>query len=504
VSAKSITPKLSLKKNALANYLGQGWQALMGLAFIPLYIRYLGAEAWGLVGFMVTMQAWFLLLDMGMSPALSREMARFTAGEVSASTMQNLLHSLEIVLGVAALLAGLSALILAPWLADHWLRHEQLPTDTVVTAIAIMGWIVASRIFEQLYRGALQGLQRQVWLNTTQALMATVRWAGAIGVLTWISSTVEAFFIWQGIVSLITVVVLTFGTHHFLPASNTKPIFSWTELQRIRRYAGGMLATSVLVLFLTQIDKLLLSTLLPLRSYGYYMLAASVAVGLGFLVSPLASAVMPHFTELVARNDKRALIDIYHRASQFMAIIVVPPALVMAIFAKPLLLLWSSDIELAEKSAPLMTLLVLGTMFNAFMNIPYMLQLAHGWSWLAARINFVAVIVLVPALFYFIPRHGAVAAAWIWLILNFCYVIFGIHFMHYRLLPDEKWKWYKNDVVIPLLTAASPVLVVFYFWPVSDGLVWTISGIFTAILFSYISVFFFTLADFIHEKRTPC
>lgn len=39
-----------LKRNLIANYLGQGWTALMGLAFIPLYIRYLGIEAYGLIG----------------------------------------------------------------------------------------------------------------------------------------------------------------------------------------------------------------------------------------------------------------------------------------------------------------------------------------------------------------------------------------------------------------------------------------------------------------------
>lgn len=35
---------MSLKKNALANYLGQGWIGLMGLALVPSYIHYLGVE----------------------------------------------------------------------------------------------------------------------------------------------------------------------------------------------------------------------------------------------------------------------------------------------------------------------------------------------------------------------------------------------------------------------------------------------------------------------------
>ena len=47
-----------LKRNLIANYLGQGWTALMGLAFIPLYIKYLGIEAYGLIGIFALLQGW--------------------------------------------------------------------------------------------------------------------------------------------------------------------------------------------------------------------------------------------------------------------------------------------------------------------------------------------------------------------------------------------------------------------------------------------------------------
>ncbi|MBS1199036.1 MAG: polysaccharide biosynthesis protein, partial [Proteobacteria bacterium] len=39
-----------LRRNLIANYLGQGWAAIMGMAFVPLYIKYLGVESYGLIG----------------------------------------------------------------------------------------------------------------------------------------------------------------------------------------------------------------------------------------------------------------------------------------------------------------------------------------------------------------------------------------------------------------------------------------------------------------------
>jgi O-antigen/teichoic acid export membrane protein len=73
------------------------------------------------------------------------------------------------------------------------------------------------------------------------------------------------------------------------------------------------------------------------------------------------------------------------------------------------------------------------------MHIPYMLQLAHGWSGFAARINLVAVAILVPATLWVTPRYGAIGAAWVWVCLNAGYVIFGMHFMYKRILIYEKW-----------------------------------------------------------------
>ena len=88
---------MSLKENVLANYLGQGWRVLMSLAFVPLYIKYLGIEAYGLIGIFGMLQAWLGLLDMGMKPALGREMARFTGGAHDAQSIWDLLRSIEII-----------------------------------------------------------------------------------------------------------------------------------------------------------------------------------------------------------------------------------------------------------------------------------------------------------------------------------------------------------------------------------------------------------------------
>ena len=72
---------MSLRRDVLANYLGQGWQVIMALAFVPLYIKYLGIEAYGLIGIFVVIQAWLSLFDMGMKP--EQFLQRWTDGNIN-------------------------------------------------------------------------------------------------------------------------------------------------------------------------------------------------------------------------------------------------------------------------------------------------------------------------------------------------------------------------------------------------------------------------------------
>lgn len=441
---------MSLKKNVLANYLGQGWTALMGLAFVPVYIDYLGVEAWGLVGLMAMLQAMLTVLDMGLTPTLSREMARFQAGAHSAQSIRDLLRSLEAIFGgVAVMITGVVWFV-APWLATNWLSATHMPAATVAQAIGMMGLVLAVRMAEQVYLGAIQGLQRQVWLNGVQTSIATLRWGGAVGVLAWVAPSIEAFFLWQGFVSMLSLLILVRQTYRWLPPATHAARFDLDALMRVRHFAGGMAATTLLAVLLTQMDKLLLSKLVSLEEFGYYTLAASAAGALYFLITPVATAVLPRMTELVAKSEQQMLIDTYHWGSQWLATLLIPAALVMSVFAEPLLLVWTGNASLARQSAPLLALLALGTLCNGFMYVPYMTQLAHGWTSFSVRVNTVAVCCIVPAILWAVPRFGAIGAAWAWLGLNAGYVLIGMHFMHRRLLPGEKWRWYGSAVFKPL------------------------------------------------------
>ena len=481
---------MSLKKNIIANYLGQGWSALMQLAFIPLYIKYLGLEAYGLIGIFAILLAGLALLDIGMTPTLNREMARYTAGAHTLQSIRELLHSLEMLCVGLALLIAISVWLASDWFAQHWLHVGQLPLDTVSRAIAIMGLVAALRFVESIYRGAILGLQTQVWLNAVTSTLATARGLGAVGVLVWVSPSIEAFFVWQGCVSLVSVIVLALRVHRTLPVAAQPIRFSKLALSGVWDFARGMIATTFLSLLLTQTDKILLSRLLSLETFGSYMLAATVANGLMLLVAPLAQGYYPRFTELVTQHDELGLIKVYHQASQLMAVMVMPFALILIFNGEAVLYLWTGDAVLTRNSAPLVALLALGTTFLGLMNIPYMLQLAYGWSTFAAKVNLVIVFVQIPTLFWAASHYGAIGAAYVWVAITSSYIFVVIPIMHRRLLPNEKWAWYWPDNIWPTATAACVVFAGMWLQPEMSSKLGQLAWLVAIAIFSFLGALF--------------
>jgi O-antigen/teichoic acid export membrane protein len=440
-----------LTHNILANFVGNGWTALMSLAFIPLYIRFMGIEAYGLVGLYATLQGVSSLLDMGLSGTLSRELARLSVHQDQVHEMRDLVRTLELCCWAVAPVLGVVVVLLAPAIAHHWLHAAQLPADVVERALMIMGAAVACQWPFAFYSGGLLGLQRQVLLNVVLVAMATLRGGGAVLVLWLLSPTVEAFFWWQMAVSLLQTLLTVSLLWRSLPSASRRPRFQRTLFRGKWRFAAGVSGITVTAILLTQLDKILLSKLLSLEIFGYYCVGSTMAMSLYRLSAPVSSAIFPRFTQLVSLGDREGLRDLYHQGAQLMSVLILPAAMVIALFSREILYLWTRDPVLVDHAHRLLSILVIGTALNGLTQLPYVLQLAYGWTRLVLTVNAASLVILVPSLYLMTTFYGAVGAALVWLTINSVYVTVLIQLMHRRILPGEQWRWYREDVGKPML-----------------------------------------------------
>jgi O-antigen/teichoic acid export membrane protein len=444
-----------LKANIIANFLGNGWTAFVTLGCVPLYIHFMGIEAYGLVGFFSVLMGVFSLLDLGLSATLSREMARLSVLADKAQEMRDLVRTLEMIYWAVAAVLAVVVISCASPIAHHWVQAGQLSTQTVKHAIALMGLAIALQWPLNFYAGGLVGLQRQVLLNGVNVAMATIRGGGAVLILWLVSPTIHAFFSWQIVSSALRICVVALLLWRSLPPTGVRAAFKVYLFRNIWRFAAGITGISTLTLILTQLDKIILSKMLNLKMFGYYTLAAMAASAIGYLVAPCFTAIYPRFTQLVAADNLAELKACYHRGCQLVSVLILPTALVISLFSREILYLWTRNPVAAEQTWLILSLLVIGGALNGLMNMPFALQLANGWTGLAFYGNAIAVAVIVPIIILLTLHFGAPGAAIAGIILYGGYLLFAIPITHRRLLPGDTRRWYLEDVGYPLLAAAA-------------------------------------------------
>jgi O-antigen/teichoic acid export membrane protein len=441
----------SLRLNIVANFIGRFWTSLIGIIFVPIYIHFIGIEAYGLLGVFATVQAVLGLFDMGLSTTLNRELAKFNALAGHKQYMNNLVFTMEVFYVSISLLAGLALIIVSWFFAAHWIKTDKLDETTVVTSFILMAINFAVQFPGSLYQGGLMGLQKQLSLNVIISGIATVKAIGAIFILWFISPTIIAFLYWQIFLSAVQFLVLRTYLWKALPLPESKPRFDKVVIRQSGRYAAGIMGIAVLSIILTQSDKIILSKLVTLTEFGYYALAATITTSLAMVLYPITGAVFPRITELISKKKETVYLELFHRASQLISLIIMPLGISLFIFAEPIILAWTRNPEIARHAGPILQFLVLGTTINSLMTIPYQYTLAVGWLRFGININLVAIVFFVPAIFYAVYTHGAIGGAFVWMVLNICYLVFAMIYLFSKELKTERSKWYVADIARPLL-----------------------------------------------------
>jgi O-antigen/teichoic acid export membrane protein len=447
---------MSLKKNILANYISQIYVAIIGIIMVPLYIKYMGSEAYGLVGFFSMLQAWFMLLDVGLTPTMARETARFRGGATDALSYRRLVRALESIFLVVALAGGSAMFAASGYIAHDWLQASQLPIAEVQTAIELMSIIIAMRWMCGLYRGAISGSEQLVWLSGFNSMIATLRFIGVLPVLIFVGVTPTIFFSFQFVVALMELAGLLFYTYRLLPDIQKGQSLSWdcTPLKPVLKFSLTIAFTSSVWVLVTQTDKLVLSKILPLAQYGYFTLAVLVASGVMIISGPISGAIMPRMAKLEAEGDHAGLIRVYRQATQLVAVIAGAAAITVAFCAESLLWAWTGNTHLAQQAAPVLILYALGNGILAVSAFPYYLQYAKGDLRLHLIGNAIFVTVLIPSIIWVASQYGGVGAGYVWLGMNLLSFVAWLPLVHRKFEPGLNLKWYGEDILIIFLVAS--------------------------------------------------
>lgn len=454
---------MSLKKNILANYLSQFYVTGIGIVTVPLYIEYLGAEAYGLIGFFAMLQIWFNLLDVGLTPTVSRETARYRGGATDPHTYRSLIRALECAFLVLAIVGGVTLYASAKYISTDWLQAVRLPAEEVQHTIELMALIAALRLMCGIYRGAIGGAEQLVWLSKFNATIATLRFVAILPILIYIGSTLQLFFEFQLGVALLEIGCLYLYAYRLLPVLSDNGSFRWywPTLKPAMSFAFRIAFTSSLWVAATQSDKLILSKALPLGDYATYVIAVLAASGVSLVTSPVIQALQPRMSKLYAEGNESGALDLYRSATQLICTLCIPVALMLAFFPDAILWAWTGNSAISQQAAPVLRLYALGNGVLAVGSVAHSLQIAKGDLRLHLIETPLFLLILLPVLFWSVQLYGIEGAGYSWFFTSALFFIFWLPIIHQNFLDGKHMDWLLNDVGKIFYVALASVLLGF-------------------------------------------
>jgi len=432
----------SLRLNIAANYLGQLISTAAVFFVVPFYLHYVGAEGYGIIGFLLSLQAVLAVLDLGLSTTANREIGHGCTRE--SETPNDLVRTLECVYGITGVLIFAGVALSADYLAHDWVQAGSLSPVIVKKCVLIAGGIICLRWPLALYAGVLRGMEHQVQLNLLSTGFTVLRSLAGVAVLLR-APTVEAYFWSQLFAGALELAAYKVFCHIHMKSLGKPGAFSREILRRVWGFSWRVAAISLCAVLIKQIDRVIISKLLTLKELGYYTTATVVGYGISRAYGPVQVAVFPRFNRLFASQRTGELATVFHWSAALTAFITTPLAAVCLFFARDVLFLWTRDHTVADHAALPLAIYASAMWLNCLMSLPYMLQLAAGLTWLPLRTNLIGAITLVPLTVYLVAHFGLSGGAWAWLVFNVGYFLIVPHFLFRHVLTGEKVRWYVHD-----------------------------------------------------------
>ena len=451
-----LAPKLAI------SFVTHAIVALLGLLAIPFYLKLLGPDGYGLVGFHVVLQSWMFILDLGVTAALSRKLSLYQAGAVPTADVLGLARTAECLFCLTGLMGAMGVIVASEWVASHWLGDSGLAKGEVVRSLQIMALMIALRWVSALYQAALVGLERQNAANLLSVMGAVLRPATAFLAFALIEPSPSLFFSTQAAVVFAELVAFRLLLARSLPAWGSAPA-SLRMIKGELSFAGGLAMTSLIWLVIYQSDKLVLSHLLPLAEFGEFSIVSAICSGITMLVPPFAQAIQPRLTALQAQHRRPEFLAVYRICMSLM--VVLAAAFAGTIGSQPALVIyaWTGDALLAARMASVLSFYAIGTGLAAVLVVPYLLQYALGNIRLHLIGNLAFGAVWIPVVLWAAFQHGSRGTGLAWLIGNLTFLACWVPVVHRRLLsrPERKGLDVSTFWRLTLLTAflAIPAVV---------------------------------------------
>ena len=461
IGVANLTGDRLLARNALGNLASQFVPIVIAILTLPMMIRGLGTDRFGIVTLAWMVLGYFSLFDLGLGRALTQAVSeRLGRGEGNA--VPELVWTALSLMALLGIAGGVSVAILTPWVI-HKVLH--VPAAIQGEAVAAFFWMAAALPFVILtagLRGVMEAHQR---FAAVIALRTSTSLAILIGPLFTFFFT-NHLGVFVGVVAVLRFVACM---AHFVyclmtfPGLRTAYAPKAELVRRLLGFGGWMTAVNVINPLMVQMDRFLIGALVSTSAVAFYTTPFDLMTRAWFLSGSVVGVMFPAFAATYTVDRVRTA-AIFERCLKSVLVILFPITLVGVALGHEILLYWVGA-DFASEGTRVMQWLALGVLLNGLAQVPSSLIQAVARPDLTFKLHMAELIPYLLVAWLLTSRYGIEGAAVAWVAR--IAVDLMIYFMAVGwVLPESSqairrtWNWVIPTVAV-LALAAFPLSLLF-------------------------------------------
>jgi O-antigen/teichoic acid export membrane protein len=354
-------------RNTVLNFFGLIVPLAVGFVTIPLVVRALGNDRFGILALVWVVFGYFGLFDLGLGRTTTRYIADALGRNESGKLAGTLWTTVYLQTGIGLAAAFLSYLA-APLIVRRVLNIPEGFIGETILTIRLVGLSLPVMFISSSFRGVLEAAQRFDLVNAVKVpvnvLFYVLPLAGvALGfglpgiVVLLVASRAAALVVW-GALSL-----------RVMPSLRTRPVLHGKLVRPLFSFSGWLGLSGILYAVTSSMDRLVIGSLITVEAVTFYSAPYEAINRVGVVPGSLSMVLFPAFSYLDAggRNDR--VETLFARSMKLLLLSTGPIFLLLMFFAGDFLRLWLGP-EFAAKSAFVVQVLAAGFLINTVIAVP--------------------------------------------------------------------------------------------------------------------------------------
>jgi O-antigen/teichoic acid export membrane protein len=402
----------SIAKNTIYNLLGNIIPSLFAMVFIPLLIRGLGTERFGILSIAWMIIGYFSFFDFGIGKGLTKIIAEKIGSNQDDQISKIFWTSLFLMVSIS-LLASILISLFIPSLVNIFKISENFRQETT-SIFYILAMAIPIVTTMTGLRGLLEAHQKFATINIMKSFLGMFTFLGPFLVLL-ITDSLFWVIVFLVLIRIVMWVLYLLQCLKVEEKIRNQIKIDFKSIKPVLKFSLWITIGNIIGPIILYSDRLLIGAMISVVAVTYYVTPYELVTRLLMIPVALSGVLFPIFSASYVNNAETTK-KIFLRGVKFIFLIMYPFILLIVTFSYQGIEIWMGE-EFAIQSSLILQLLAIGILMNSLSLIPNNFFQGIGKPKIPTLINLIEFPFYILMMWFSIKIYGIKGAALAFMIM---------------------------------------------------------------------------------------